>query len=161
VVFSRALNPSEAEEVRGWLSQDEIEVFFDQPGFDQRHGLEAARYVADLVPHRQELVRAALLHDVGKRHAGLGLTARTLASAFIKLGGRSSGKIRTYADHGPGGAAELEARGVELIVIEFARTHHGERPISISEEDWDLLQAADRMRRKAEGGRRKQKPGGR
>jgi hypothetical protein len=32
-------------------------------------------------------------------------------------------------------------------VSDFARHHHGERPLSINEDDWDLLQAADRAPR--------------
>jgi len=145
VVFSPGLNPTEAEQVRGWLSNDESEVFFAQPEFDQRHGLEAARHVAQLEPQRTDLIRAALLHDIGKRHAGLGPMGRTIVSVYIKLGGRPKGKWHSYLDHGQGAATELEALGAEPIVVEFAREHHGSRPELIAEEDWAVLQAADQV----------------
>jgi hypothetical protein len=161
VVFSAGLNPAETEEVRGSLSQTEGALFFAQPGFDQRHGLVAARFVAEEQPERQDLIRAALLHDVGKRHAGLGPVRRSLASAYTKLGGTPKGKWQAYMNHGPAGATELDQLGAERIIVEFAHNHHGERPDSISKENWTLLQAADGSRRKAEDGRRKQKPGGR
>ena len=34
--------------------------------------------------------------------------------------------------------------GAEEIVVEFARHHHGRRPATIREDDWDVLQSADR-----------------
>ena len=126
------------------LSASEGESFFAQPPYDQRHGLEAARHVARHHPLRRELVRAALLHDIGKRQAGLGPFGRSLASAHTKVGGVAKGKWRSYIEHGPAGAVELEILGAEPIVVDFARHHHGKRPDSISEADWDVLQAADR-----------------
>jgi hypothetical protein len=46
-------------------------------------------------------------------------------------------------EHGPAGAVELDILGAEPIVVDFARHHHGERPDSISKEDWAVLQEAD------------------
>ena len=124
-------------------------MFFEQAGYDQRHGLDAARYMARHQPFRADLTRAALLHDVGKRHANLGPIGRTLASVMAKLGGRGRGKWRQYLQHGPVGGAELESLGAEPIVVAFAVHHHGERPGAIAQADWDLLQAADGTRHEA------------
>jgi len=110
---------------------------------------------------RRDLVRAGLLHDIGKRQSGLGPIGRSFASAHTKLGGVARGKWLSYLEHGHAGAVELEILGAELIVIDFARDHHGDRPASISEDDWTLLQAADGSKRKSEGGMRKQNPAGR
>jgi putative nucleotidyltransferase with HDIG domain len=144
VVFSTGLKPAEILEVQGWLSQVESGVYLAQPSYDQRHGLESARYVAEVQPMRRDLIRAALLHDIGKRRAGLGFIRRSLVSAYTKLGGVPGGRWRSYIDHGPGAAIELEALGAEPVVVDFARHHHGQRPESISQEDWTILQEADR-----------------
>ena len=145
VVLARGLKPREIDEIGTWLSPGEREAFFAQPPFDQRHGLESAQYLAGLHPRRRDLIRAGLLHDIGKRHSHLGPLGRSLASAHAKLGGRARGKWLSYLEHGSVAGAELEALGAEPIVVDFALHHHGGRPASIPEPDWDLLQAADRM----------------
>lgn len=144
VILAKGLKPGEVDEIVIWLSPDESEAFFAQPSYDQRHGLDSARYVADLRPDRRDLVRAALLHDIGKRYSHLGPIGRGLASAHAKLGGKAKGGWLSYLEHGPAGGAELTALGSEPVVAEFARHHHGRRPESIAKADWDLLQAADK-----------------
>lgn len=145
VVTARALEPNERAEVRSWLKSDtEMEGFFAQSDADQRHGLASARAVETEVRGRIELVRAALLHDIGKRHSHLGVLSRSAASAAIRLGAPLSARWELYRDHGALSAAELA--GAELIVVEFARHHHGHRPETISPGDWELLTWADRAR---------------
>ena len=140
------MKSDEVQEIRKWLSMTEAGAYFAQARYDQRHGLTAARHVASLQPGRNDLIRAALLHDIGKRHADLGPIGRSLASAYCKLGGRPRGKWRQYMDHGSAGGDELQALGAEPIVIDFTKHHHGDRPVSISPADWALLQAADGVR---------------
>jgi hypothetical protein len=148
VATAKRLRPGEQQEVAGWLiDATERDMFWDQPAADQRHGLGAARYVARRQPERIDLIRAALLHDTGKRFARLGIVARSWAS-LLRLAGKSGrGRVAAYLDHGPLAAAELEAAGAEALVVDFARSHHGERPASISVDDWALLDEADRVRR--------------
>ena len=146
------MSPDELQEIRGWLSLTEAAAFFAQAGYDQRHGLNAARHVASVQPGRIDLIRAALLHDIGKRHAHLGAIGRSLASAYSKLGGKPRGKWRQYMEHGQAGGDELQALGVERIVIDFTVHHHGDRPASILPAEWALLQAADGVTGKTEHG---------
>jgi putative nucleotidyltransferase with HDIG domain len=142
VLGARPLVESERAEVSTMLrGPGEVTVFFSQPDGDQRHGLAVARLVP---PH---LRRAALLHDVGKQASGLGVWGRSLASALAKLHLPTGRRLRTYLDHGPVGAMMLEATGAEEIVVDFARSHHGRRPESIPEQDWELLRRADRKAR--------------
>ena len=154
MVFSTRLKQTEVDEVRGWLSATECDVFFAQAGHDQRHGYHAARFIAAREPLRKDLIRAALLHDIGKRHANLGPVSRSLVSAYVKVGGSTRGRWQQYLDHGEVASSELDALGAEPAVVDFARHHHGARPASIPPAEWDLLQAADGSSGKAERGRR-------
>ena len=148
VLSSRRLSPGEQHEVAELLAtDDERTMFWDQPTADQRHALGAARFVKVDQPRRRDLVRAALLHDVGKRHARLGVVGRSRASLARMAGSGGSGRIRMYLEHGPVAANELEAAGAEPLVVAYARHHHSPRPREIPPGDWATLDAADRVRR--------------
>lgn len=145
VVTSRGLDKGERNAVRRWLPETHLqEAFFAQTQADQRHGFAAALHVVATHPDRSDLIRAALVHDIGKRHARLGPLGRVLASVAIRLRLPLSPRMALYRDHGRLGAAELG--GVEGIVIDFTRNHHGECPPTISPEDWGTLLASDRAR---------------
>ena len=144
VTVARPLDSSERQQVHALLRPEEHVLFDTQPPIDQRHGFEAMESVRDARGDRIDLLRAALLHDVGKRHARLGVTGRVVATLLAKLHIPVGGRLRLYLEHGRLAADELEEIGAEPTVIDFARDHHGKRPASISVEDWTLLQQADR-----------------
>ncbi len=141
VLTARPLDDGLREEAELLLqSEGERALFFGQPHADQRHGIAAAR----LVEGRGGLRRAALLHDVGKQRSGLGVWGRSLASVLAKLHLPVAGRFRTYLEHGPIGALMLEEVGAEALVVAFARHHHGPQPPAFADDDWQVLQRADR-----------------
>jgi hypothetical protein len=146
VLTAQPLRPDERVRLADWLSPVEQAMFLGQSAADQRHGLECGLEVAASHPHRPDLVRAALLHDVGKRHARLGPLGRVVASVLIRLHIPVGPRIRSYEAHGPIGSRELLELGAEPIVVDFARHHHGSRPDSIPPEEWELLESVDRAR---------------
>lgn len=139
--------PSDAD--RAWLASrlgpDEMSAFLDQPVHDQRHGLDAARWVASSIDGRPDLVRAAALHDIGKRHSGLGVAGRVIASLAMKLGLPLTRRQAAYRDHGVLGAKELRELGAEPLVWRYAACHHGQPDPVIDESDLALLDRADRV----------------
>lgn len=140
---ARPLAPAERQMVKEWLGEERTRMaFFAQPRGDQRHGYRAGVDVARSAPGRPDLVRAALLHDAGKRHARLGVAGRVMASVAIRLRLPLTPRLALYRDHGPLAAAEFSDQ--DRVVADFARHHHGVRPESMSEEDWLVLLAADR-----------------
>lgn len=144
VLTAGPLSDEEWGEVELWLDRDEeVKIYREQPVADQRHGLEAARRIAAVGGDRRDLVRAALLHDVGKRWANLGVIGRSLASLFAKLHVPVRGSWRRYLDHGSLGADELDRLDAGSMVVEFARHHHGRRPDTIPLHEWDLLKSVD------------------
>jgi len=143
VLTAAPLSTEEAAEVEGWLGKPFAGLFFSQPHVDQRHGYEAARTVlsSDLDDH--DVVVAAALHDIGKRHARLGLIGRSFTSVAMKTSLPMTARMRSYRDHGRVAAEELADMSAPVVAIEFARHHHGERPASIPPRIWDTLQRAD------------------
>lgn len=143
VATAPRLTASEKAAVESWLTPETAEVFFSQDDPDQRHGYHAALAVIAAGVKDSDVVMAALLHDVGKRQARLGLLGRSFASLLILSGLPIPERVRMYRDHGLVAARELGALGVPSLVIDFAIHHHGERPPTISPETWDVLVAAD------------------
>ena len=115
---------------------------------DQRHGYLSASRVAAQIADRREVIRAALLHDVGKRHSGLNIIGRSLVTGLSKLGlgrliGRKGGQADLYIRHGELAAEELSELGAEPLVVVFARSHHAARPLEIDASTWEILVASD------------------
>lgn len=144
VLLAKPLDATEVEELKSWLPNSTGELFFSQPISDQRHGYHAAATVIGLGQSSADVVAAAALHDIGKRHANLGTAGRVVASLFLKLHLPLTSRFRVYRDHGLVAAEELARAGASRLVVEFAMHHHAERPASIDKQNWDALQIADR-----------------
>lgn len=143
-ILSAPLTPAEWSWVESHLADPERVAFCEQPTADQRHGYEAARLAEAILGPDRAGVRAALLHDIGKRHARLGLVGRALASVAIRLRVPLWRRARIYRDHGRIGSEELSGWDAEPLVVEFARHHHGVRPPSIEEAVWEALCETDK-----------------
>jgi hypothetical protein len=129
VASAKPLTKSEQLAVESWLTPELAEVFFEQGAADQRHGYHAALIVVAAGRSNDDVVVAALLHDVGKRHARLGVLGRSLASLMILFGSPLGYRMRAYRDHGLNGAGAMH--------------HHGTRPPTIDPATWQLLVDAD------------------
>jgi hypothetical protein len=145
VASSDPLDEDETVFVQGLLGGSEAVLFWEQNAADQRHAYRAARVVEGRARDRVDLARAALLHDVGKRHAKLGIIGRVLASLLRQFGLRGSGRVARYLDHPAIGGTELEEAGSNQLVIDFALHHHSDRPGTIQPDDWALLVEADHV----------------
>ncbi len=119
---------------------------------DRRHLIASARQVdAALGPEADPVwVRAALLHDVGKHAADLGVIGRSFATVVAVLGGRPRiagwaarpgwrGRIGRYERHGEIGADELRAAGSPEAVAEWSALHHRRERFAASAIPPDVL----------------------
>ncbi len=144
---ARSLTPREQTWVADHLAPGEARLFWAQAKADQRHAHDVARWVAGRPDAGHGLIRAALLHDVGKRHTRLGVIGRSLATIAHLLGLPLAGRLRRYMEHGPLGAADLADLGVEPAVEAFARFHHQAPPARLPDDltaaDWAILVDAD------------------
>ncbi len=143
VLTSPPLSAWERDAVAGWLSPDLAHVFFAQSDADQRHGYHAALVVVSQGFTDSDVVVAALMHDVGKRHADLGVIGRSVASVLIRLRLPLSRRMVSYRDHGLAAARELSSLNAPTLAIEFAEHHHASRPPTIDRAAWEVLQLSD------------------
>jgi hypothetical protein len=143
VLTSEALTPDERDAVDSWLTPELAAMFFEQHKADQRHGYHTAATVVAAGHDDSDVVISALLHDVGKRHARLGVLGRSLASILILSGLPLTDRMTTYRDHGLIGARDLATLGAPSLAIDFTMHHHSERPATIAPDIWDALQSAD------------------
>jgi hypothetical protein len=142
VLRARPLTPAEQAEVAGWLLGRERELFWEQAVADQRHAYEVARRTRDRLGPDQIATRAALLHDVGKRHVRIGAVGRTLATVAGAARLPLTERWRRYRDHEARGAADLEAIGADPLVVAFARRPDSP-PEGVEAARWEALVAAD------------------
>ena len=143
VLSARPLDSAEVALVSTWLPEPLAEVFYAQPSYDQRHGYEAGMMVLG-AGLSQDAIIAAVMHDSAKRHSGLGIVGRVVASLMIKLNLPLTTRMSLYRDHGVNAAAELSALGAPPLAIDYALHHHGERPHTIEPGVWATLTEADR-----------------
>jgi len=140
VAWATPLAASEREWVRQHLDQPSLfQLFVAQPDADQRHAYDGAHAVMESHADRSDLATAALLHDVGKRHARLGPVGRSVATLSAGLRIPVGGRLGAYNAHDSVGAEELAAAGAGAAVVEFTRHHHSSRPASIAAKDWAIL----------------------
>lgn len=83
-----------------WVNESllagEFELWSRMESYDQRHSIEVARRFIDLCPvGTRDHVAAALLHDIGKIEADLGVFGRVVATMVGPRGKR----FRCYHEH--------------------------------------------------------------
>jgi len=138
------LSPAEQDEVDLLLTPGERALFWAQAAADQRHGLKTAHRVAVRLPGDGEAARAALLHDVGKRHVRLGAMERSLATIAHALHVPVGRRWQGYLDHGARGAEDLRLVSACDLAVAFAAGHPGPAPDGVAETRWQALLDADR-----------------
>ena len=130
-------------EERAWVAEvltpGEFALWERQPGQDQRHTVGVARRVEVMLagtPHAGDTrwMACALLHDIGKVAAGLGIYGRVLATLVAKAtAGRATAweelrglrrRIALYLRHGEIGADMVRMAGGREEVAVWAAAHH-------------------------------------
>ena len=109
---------------------------------DQRHAYDVAQRVHSELGENGPAIKAALLHDVGKRHSDVGPIGRSLATVFDALRLPLPADWRRYRDHGELGAADLELIGADDLCVAFARGRF-DPATAADQSTWDALVAAD------------------
>jgi len=142
--FVRTLGRGEPGPVdRAWVAQVctpcEAALWRRLPRHDRRHAVTVARVVearlaGTAFADDPRWIEAALLHDVGKLDAGLGVPGRVVATVLAAIGGpariagwapRSGyrGRIGRYLDHPDRGAVQIRRCGGSPEAAAWAAAH--------------------------------------
>ena len=114
----------------GWvatvLSPPEHRLWRRMSGPDRRHAVAVARRVDKAMGGAagKPVLAAALLHDVGKVEAGIGVLGRVAATAADVAGRRPGGALGVYLRHAEVGAELLQQAGSDPVTVAWAREHH-------------------------------------
>lgn len=130
------VEPEELRLVEQVLPPTQAELFRKMPAASQRHSLNVYYALRQAGEDDGELLRAALLHDVGKRgvrlyHRVANVLLRALAPRLWRrwatLGpGPGRGGLYTLRHHGELGAKQLVSRGASRRIVEIVRLHQEE-----------------------------------
>jgi HD domain len=134
--FVRALRPgpprpAEAAWAESLLTPPELALWLRLPNHERRYTIRVARHVqralAGTSYEDDRWPAVALLHDVGKLDAGLGVSGRTLATlaGVVRPRTRSSGgRFGRYLRHDEIGEQMLRAAGSRDEAAVWAGAHH-------------------------------------
>ena len=158
------LHSADEQWVRSVLSPDELTLWSRSAPRDQVHSVGVARSMqrwcdATEADESTETlaVAAALLHDIGKVEAPLGLIGRVVATVTEAAAGDRMGPVverqdivgvvARYCDYPVRGARLLEAAGADPLVVAWSMEHHD------SEDAWTIPHQLGRALRQADDGR--------
>jgi hypothetical protein len=126
-VFARAPAPDDVAWVRAQLTPPEWALWSQLDRADKVESIATARRFERAVGRDEGgFIPAALLHDVGKREAGLGPVGRALATVAGALVGPAHvrGRAGSYLRHAELGARDLAAGGARPDAVRWAEAHH-------------------------------------
>jgi len=146
-----SIEDSEKAEVARLLNEDQRRLFFSMTARDQRHSVDVLHMLLDQGHRDEDLLSAALLHDVGKGRVRLWhrvayVLIRAASPRLLRKlasSGDSSwrGALAAIANHADRGASLVSAAGASDRVVLLVRCH--ESPDGDADPRRALLRAAD------------------
>lgn len=134
-----------------YLNQSEKRLFWELPCHERHHALDTAEFIrcnaADR-PDKEALIKAALLHDIGKVGSGMGIFKKSTLVLIDKFLPELSRMLSTrinmfniYYNHPEIGAEMLEGIGEDKYVVELVRYHHSSK--AADTDGMEILKKAD------------------
>ncbi|MGB9780573.1 HDIG domain-containing metalloprotein [Caldanaerobacter sp.] len=131
------------------LNEKELEYFNRLPEFEKRHALDTCYYIIEKYGVEDEdLIKAALFHDIGKIKAPLTVHKKVLAVVlerfpFIAMHLKKYvWFLKVYYDHPKYSRDICREMGCNERVVYFVEHHHDKE---VSDEGLKRLQEADKM----------------
>ncbi|HWJ03094.1 MAG TPA: HDIG domain-containing protein, partial [Verrucomicrobiae bacterium] len=136
--ITATLTPADRELIKSVLSKQEQPLFFAMDIVDQRHCLDVAKTCKELIKQGQTdlnqglLLKAALLHDVGKPAGSLKIWDRVIIVILQKyrpqrlerLANRPGTPYHTALFHPQAGGKLCAAAGCDPELVQLITRHH-------------------------------------
>ncbi len=136
--------------IEKYLNKEEIKLFKKLRVSEQYHSLQVAYGCTSKFPHNITLIRAALLHDIGKIGSNLTLINKSIVVICIRLNFKKDilpkfiQKSLYYKNHHPKiGYDILSNMKVEADILYLIKNHHNE--YCISSKTLETLKYYDNM----------------
>lgn len=135
-----------------YLNQEEKELFSRLPPYEARHAIDTANTIKnfEVKQEKEILIKAALLHDIGKIDSGIGLIKKSVLvlmdrffPSISRCLSKSNFMFNVYYNHPEMGAVLLEKIDTEEKVIKLVRYHHSKKNVDIT--NIGLLMKADNL----------------
>lgn len=134
------------------LSKKEIELFNKLTISEQKHCIKVAYEVKEKCDNdskldRENLIKAALLHDIGKINYNMNIISKCILVIMDKI---TNGKlkkfykikaIQSYYNHGEKGYKILKANGCSEKVLFLVKSHHKEN--IYNDKELNILKMCD------------------
>lgn len=135
-----------------YLSDQEKELFIKLPAHERRHAIDTAKTIIgfDIRENKDTLIKAALLHDIGKVGSRIGLIKKSILVLMDKflpkvshILSNKSKMFYVYYNHPEIGAECLLKINTEKGIILLVRYHHSQKNVDIY--GIDMLRKADSL----------------
>ena len=144
------ITAQESEFVSNYLNKNELIVFNKLPKSDRKHSIKIALHLSQKYSSDQILIRAALLHDIGKIFRPLNIFEKTIAvllhdlspSLALKLSKKENSIMDTYYNHPKKGAFLAEHLKLKRDLIFLIEHHHNP---TIDNDRLQLLISTDNL----------------
>lgn len=149
--MSAKINKKDSNFLHSNLNRDELEMFYKLPLYDQKHSIKVAYDVKEVCKRKnidsKLLLKAALLHDIGKIYSKLNLIDKSiivLADSVTKGSIKKFSnikKINVYYNHGKIGKDILKNYNYDQRLLYLIENHHNYNVIGNIE--LDILKMCD------------------
>ncbi|MEC9113928.1 MAG: HD domain-containing protein [Actinomycetota bacterium] len=131
----KAPDPSDVDWAKGILLKSEFALWEKMSASDQKHSIAVAKMARNELPHDAVIIRAGLLHDIGKTAVRSGVVIRVAAAIAKPLANQDTinrwsqgkgplatlGALMAYPQLG---ASMLREVGSDEFIVRWATEHH-------------------------------------